>query len=70
VFGCLFTCLGGFLVYPIAILTSAGGVAVAFLAKGPMKVAGIAFNGLTLLLSIVMTALFALALVGNVAAGR
>lgn len=48
-FGCVFSCFGGMLLYPLVILLAVVGLILGFMAQGNLKVAGITLNALALL---------------------
>lgn len=54
VFGCLLSCIGGFFLYPVALLLSVVGLGLGLGAKGNLRVAGITLNALVLLPAVIM----------------
>lgn len=67
VFGTLFSCLGGFLLYPFALLVAVIGLFLAFFAQGNLRVAGITLNALVLLPAAIAAVIIVLPMLGVIA---
>lgn len=67
VFGTLFSCLGGFLLYPFALLVAVIGLFLAFFAQGNLRVAGITLNALVLLPAAIAAVILVLPMLGVIA---
>jgi hypothetical protein len=69
VFGCLFSCLGGFILYPVAALIAVIGLVLGFFARDGLRVAGITVNALALLPAVILIVMWVIGMAASVAGG-
>lgn len=63
-FAFLFSCLGGFILYPIVMMFALGGLITGFFGKGGMKVAGLTLNSIALAPAVIMAIVTVVAMLG------